>query len=133
MRPLIIRGQVWRVVRVAPGDPLLIDRTGTRTIATTDPASKVIRISNLVMPPSFDQVYLHEATHAMMEEAGVNELLSRLPDDRQQILAEEMLAWFLEHHAIEVVDAVSASLGRPVCVNDRCLGGHHGDIGPVAQ
>lgn len=59
----------------------------------------------------------------MMEEAGINELLSQLPDDRQQVLAEEMLAWFLEHHAIEVVDAVSASLGRPVCVDSRCLGG----------
>lgn len=69
----------------------------------------------------------------MMEEAGVNELLSQLPDDRQQVIAEEMLAWFLEHHAIEVVDAVSASLGRPVCVDDRCLGGHHGDTGPVTQ
>lgn len=85
------------------------------------------------MPPMFDQVYLHEAAHAMMEEANVNELLSQLPDDRQQILAEEMLAWFLEHHAIEVVDAVSTSLGRPACVKGTCLGGKHGNTGPVTQ
>lgn len=74
------------------------------------------------MPPLFDQVYLHEATHAMMEEAGVNRLLSQLPEKRQQILAEETLAWFLEHHAIEVIDAVSASLGRRVCVDGTCIG-----------
>lgn len=69
----------------------------------------------------FDQIYVHEATHAMMEEAGVNDLLSQLPDERQQVLAEETFAWFLEHHAIEVIDAVSQSLGRPACVNDKCL------------
>lgn len=75
------------------------------------------------MPPMFDQVYLHEASHAMMEEAGVNELLSQLTDERSQVIAEEMLAWFLERHAIEVIDAVSASLGRPACVSGICLGG----------
>lgn len=112
---------MWRVVRVMPGDPLLIDRTGVMRIATTDPSSKVIRISNAVMPPLFDKVYLHEAAHAMMEEAGVTELLSQLPDYRQQIMTEELLAWFLETHAIEVIDAVSTSLGRPVCVDGTCL------------
>lgn len=75
------------------------------------------------MPPMFDQVYLHEAAHAMMEEAGINEALSQLADERQQVMAEEMLAWFLENHAIEVIDAVSASLGRPVCVRGTCVGG----------
>lgn len=124
MGPLIARGHVWRVVRVSPDDPLLMDRTGIRRIATADPTSKVICISWDVMPPLFDQVYLHEATHAIMEEAGVNDLLSRLPDERQQVMTEELLAWFLEHHAIEVIDAVSRSLGRPVCVDGTCIGGN---------
>lgn len=75
------------------------------------------------MPPMFDQVYLHEAAHAMMEESGVNELLSQLTDERQQVMAEETLAWFLESHAIEIIDAVSSSLGRPVCVRGTCVGG----------
>lgn len=124
MRPLIARGQTWRVVRVSPDDPLLVDRTGHMRIATTDPATRTIRISREVLPPLFDQVYLHEASHAIMEDAGVNELLSQLPDERQQVLAEELLAWFLETHAIEVIDAVSFSLGRPVCVAGTCLGGY---------
>ena len=112
---------MWRVVRVLPDDPLLIDRTNTPRIATTDPHTKTIRISSVVVPPLFDMVYLHEAAHASMSESGVSELLEQLPDERQQVLAEELLAWFLEHHAIEVVDAVSASLGRPACVNGLCL------------
>lgn len=122
MRPLIIGGQVWRVVRTNPGDPFLIDRTGVPRMATTDPVSKTIRISRIVMPPLFDMVYIHEAAHAAMEEAGVNRLLSQVTEERGQVIMEEMLAWFLEHHSIEVIDAVTRSLGRPVCVKGTCIG-----------
>jgi hypothetical protein len=123
MRPLILRGHVWRVARVSPDSPFLIDRTGERRIATTDPRTRVIRISESVPIPMFDQVYLHETAHAIMVEAGVTELLEQLPDDRQQVLTEELLAWFLEHHAIEAIDAASSSLGRKVCIDNKCLGG----------
>lgn len=124
MGPLIIGGQLWRVVRVSPGDPFLIDRTGTPTIATADPVSKTIRISESVQLPLFDQVLVHEAAHAAMEEAGINALLSQLAEGRQQVLAEELLAWFLETHAVEVISAVNESLGRPVCVDGTCIGRH---------
>lgn len=120
MWPLIIRGNLWRVVRVSPGDPLLVDRTGTHTIATTDPVDRVIRISESVPVSMFDKVLLHEATHAMMEEAGVTDLL-RQTDGRDQVMIEELLAWFLETYAIEVIDAVERSLDRQVCVDDLCL------------
>jgi hypothetical protein len=50
-------------------------------------------------------------------------LLAGEPDARRRILAEELLAWFMENHAVEVVDAVSASLGRRVCVDGTCIGG----------
>lgn len=114
MGPLIIRGQVWRVVRVSPGDPFLIDRTGVPKLATADPSTKTIRISKAVPVSMFDQVYLHEAAHAAMTEADVTDLLSPA--------TEELIAWFMESHAIEVVDAVSSSLGRRVCVDGLCMG-----------
>lgn len=121
IRPLVIRGSVWRVARVSPGNPFLIDRTGVLRIATTDPVGKVIRISYAVPASLFDQVYIHEAAHAMMIEAGITDVLWQVTEERRQVLTEEMLAWFLEHHAIEVIDAVSQSLGRRVCVDERCL------------
>ena len=129
MKPLVIRGNVWRVVRVSPGDPFLIDRTGTLRIATTDPITKTIRISKTVLPPMFDQVYLHEAAHAAMTETNVPELLSGMVDDNSQVLTEELLAWFLESYSIEVINAVNESLGRPVCVNNLCAKGIDYGIG----
>lgn len=94
-----------------------------RRIATTDPNARMIRIANTVPVPMFDQVYLHEIAHAIMSETGVTELLSAATDDRQQVMIEELLAWFLEHHAIEAIDAASSSLGRRICVDDRCSHG----------
>lgn len=121
MLPLVIRGHVWGVIRVSPGDPLLVDRTGVPRLATTDPTSRVIRVSSAVPPDMLDRVLLHEATHAIMEEAGINDLLRQLPCG--PVLSEETLAWFLESHAVEAVDAVGRMLGRMVCVDDTCLGG----------
>ena len=70
-------------------------------------------MSSSVMPPLFDQVLMHEATHAVMEEAGLNARID-------SVTMQELLAWFMETHAIEVIDAVSSSLGRPVCVSGIC-------------
>lgn len=132
MRPLVVRGNVWRVVRVSPDDPFLIDRTGVPKLATTDIGTKTIRISKAVMPPLFDRVYLHEVTHAIMEEYGVTDILSQVTDGRQQVFVEELMAWLVETHAIEAIDAVSRSLGRPVCTDGICMGGYDGTNHTVA-
>ena len=92
-------------------------------IATTDPTSRTIRISWDVLPPLFDKVYLHEAAHATMDAARIPDLLSVVAGGSSQVFLEELLAWFLESHAIEVIDAVSRSLGRPVCVGNICAKG----------
>lgn len=122
MRPLVIRGQVWGVVRVSPGDLLLVDRTGVPRLATADPVTKTIRMSEAIPPTMFDQVLVHETAHAMMEESGLSDMLAATTDDRRQVMAEELLAWFLETHAIEIIDAVSMALGRKVCVDGLCMG-----------
>jgi hypothetical protein len=121
--PLVIRGKVWRVVRVEPGDPFLVDRTGVPRLATTDPRTMTIRMSKAIPPHMFDQVLMHEATHAAMEESDVSGIIDDIKDERSRVMTEELLAWFLENHAIEVLDAVSRSLGRPACVRGTCAKG----------
>ena len=114
---------MWRVVRVSPGDPFLVDRTGSRRIATADVSTKTIRISDDVMPPLLDKVLLHEVAHAAIDGSPAADILQGVPDDLQRILAEELLAWFMETHAVEVIDATSSLLGRRVCVDGLCIGG----------
>lgn len=76
------------------------------------------------MPPVFDKIYIHEAAHAAMHESGLTDLLS---GEISRIFIEEMLAWFLEQHGIEVLNAVSDSLGRPACVDNICLRSGNGN------
>lgn len=107
MRPFVLNGQVWRVVRVAPDDPILVDRTGWLSIATADPVHRMIAVSRAVVPPRFDRVLLHEIGHAVTMAYGLR--------------VDEASAQLIENHAIEAVTLASEVLGRPVCVDGSCL------------
>lgn len=120
MGPVVIGGNVWRVVRVSPGDPFLIDRTGSRRIATADISTRTIRISEDVEPPLLDRVVIHEISHAIMHEHGIDGLLAYAVDGRSRILAEELMAWFMESHAMQAIAAASSVLGRMACVDGLC-------------
>ena len=120
MRTVAINGDLWRVVRVPAGDPSLIDRTGTRRLATTDPRTKTISISRDVQPPLLDMVTLHEVAHAVTLSW---ELLPRMRREvmRGDIIGvEEWAAQLVENHALEAVRAASEALGRPICVRGLC-------------
>ena len=102
MKPFILNGQVWRVVRVLPSDPYLMGRLGV-----TDPVHRTIGLSWDLTPIKLDKVLLHEIGHAITMTYGyyVNEASAQL----------------IENHAIEAVTLASEVLGRPVCINNKCV------------
>jgi hypothetical protein len=121
MRPFVTNGELWRVVRVPAGDPRLIDRTGEPRLATTDPRSRTISISETVQPPLLDRVLLHEIAHAITMSWG---LLPRMRSEATRgdmTGLEEWSAQLFENHAIEAIEAAREVLGRPVCVRGECL------------
>ena len=121
MRSFVINGETWRVVRVPAGDPRLIDRTGEPRLATTDPRSRTVSISEAVQPPLLDRVLIHEIAHAVTVSWGL------LPRMRSEAMRgdmtglEEWAAQLVENHAIEALEAAREVLGRPVCVRRRCM------------
>lgn len=120
MQPFKVNGELWRVVRVSPNDPSLIDRTGTRTIATTDPNSHVVSISASVVPPLLDKVLLHEVAHAVTISHGLLDVLRIAVPERFWVFVEEWAAQLIENHGIEAANLASLSLGRPICVRGWC-------------
>ena len=121
MKPVLINGEVWHVRRVPPGDPILVDRTGTVRVATTDPVTRRINISADVMPPLLDRVLIHEIAHAITMSHGLlDPLRIQLPPELW-VLVEEWSVELLEKHGIEAIMLASESLGRPVCVSGQCL------------
>lgn len=120
MRPFVINGDVWRVIRVPAGDPSLVDRTGGSKLAVTDSADKVVYVRDDLLPPLLDRVMLHEVAHAITVSCGL------LPEVRSGVMrgdiidVEEWAAQLVENHAMEAVQATRRALGRPVCVRGLC-------------
>lgn len=120
MRPFTVNGDLWRVVRVRPGDPLLVDRTGTPRLATADPGDRVIRVSSEVRPPLLDRVILHEVAHAVTMSHGLLGPLHTGVPESLWVPVEEWAVQLVENHGMEAVALASEVLGRPVCVRGLC-------------
>lgn len=120
MRPFVVNGDVWRVIRVPAGDPSLIDRTGGPKLAVTDSVDRTVYLRDDLVPPLLDRVVLHEVAHAVTVSWGL------LPEVRSSVLrgdiidVEEWSAQLVENHALEAVNAASEALGRPICVRGLC-------------
>ena len=121
MKPVVIDGDVWTINRVPPASPLLVDRTGNLRPATTDPLTRMISISDTIVPPLFDMVLLHEVTHAITISHGLLYVLRSVVPSDLQITVEEWSAELMEKHAAEAFALASESLGRPLCIKEYCI------------
>lgn len=121
MLPVLIDGDLWRVMRASPDSPFLVDRTGRLKVATTDVSNKVIRISSDLEPPLLDKVLVHEMAHAITVSHGLlNPLRAQLPHEHATFI-EEWSADLVADHGIEAAMLASRSLGRPLCIGGYCI------------
>jgi hypothetical protein len=120
VRPFAVNGIEWEVVRVNPGDPRLIDRTGAEKLATTDPSTRTVHISSEVGPPLLDRVALHEAAHVVAVSHGMIPPIRAVVPAAFWVPVEEWAAQTMELHGLEAADVASRMLGRPVCVGGFC-------------
>ena len=120
MAPFVVNGELWRVIRVEPGDPRLIDRTGKRAVATTDAKEHVVNISSAIVPPFLDRVLLHEVAHVITISHGLLDVLRIAVPHRYWVFIEEWAAQLVESHGIEAATVASQVLGRPICVDGWC-------------
>lgn len=120
MRPFVVNGRLWEVVRVRPDDPRLVDREGTRRVATADPLTRTIAVSEQVRPPLLDRVMVHEAAHAITMSYGLLDALHDVTPPESWVPVEEWAAGLVESFGMEAAAAASEALGRPVCVRGFC-------------
>lgn len=102
------------------GDPRLVDRTGAERLATTNPATRIISISESVQPPMLDRVVLHEVAHAITMSWDLLRPMRSVVPEVAWVPVEEWAAQLVENHSIEAIRAASEVLGRPVCVRGEC-------------
>jgi hypothetical protein len=106
-----MNGVRWAVAFADPTDPVLVDRTGRRTVAVTDAASRTVYLSVELTPPFLYRVLVHELAHCAMLSYGIlAELHAIVPYDRW-IEAEEWVCNFIADYGAAVYESAYGVLG----------------------
>lgn len=97
-----MNGYDWILVEVSPESHFLVDRTGTRTVATTDPYVRVIYISNAIYGDFKSRVIIHELGHAAMFSYYLVDDIHSIVPRSKWIEAEEMAANFIADYGWKI-------------------------------
>lgn len=116
MRPFVLNGDVWRPVPVDHDDPRLIDRTGISRLATTDPSTTCVYISNLLRGTDLEVVLTHEVSHCALHSYGLLNSLHALIPEYTWVDVEEWVCNYLANRGREIIHAANTALGRNVPV-----------------
>ena len=97
-----MNGLHWNVRWTKSTDPILVDRTGSLTVAVTDPDTMTIYLSNGLRGSFLTTVVLHELSHAMMISYGYLEQIHRYCKKRYWVDMEELIANLIADRAYEI-------------------------------
>lgn len=97
-----MNGLRWNVQWTKSTDPILVDRTGSLTVAVTDPDTMTIYLSNQLRGNFLTTVVLHELSHAMMISYGYLEQIHRYCKKRYWVDMEELIANLIAQQAKEI-------------------------------
>ena len=111
MNNFVMNGYFWRVQTVPPDSPMLIDRTGNHTVATTDPATQCIYLSDTLEGSFLNRVLLHELGHVVMLSYGlILSIRANLPQ-HLWVPAEEWCCNLIADYGEEIFAKAYAILG----------------------
>lgn len=94
-----LNGIIWLILFVDPDSPILIDRTGTQTVACTDPITKRVYISNELRGPLLKRVMIHELGHCIMVSYHLLDDIHRMVKQEYWVEAEEFICNFVANYA----------------------------------
>lgn len=102
MSSFIMNGYLWRLVTVDPASSVLIDRTGERRVATTDPETQCVYLSRELQGGFLKRVLTHELGHVTMFSYGLLKRLHRLIHPSHWVEVEEWVCNFLADYGEEI-------------------------------
>ena len=106
-----MNGLHWNVRWTKSTDPILVDRTGSLTVAVTDPDSMTIYLSNQLSGSFLNRVLIHELGHCVMYSYGLVNEIHRMCKKRYWIEMEEFCANLLADYGNQVFGLAYAILG----------------------
>jgi len=98
-----LNGHTWDVIFVEPHDHRLVDRTGEIRVATTDPKTRCIYLSQDLHGTFLRKVLIHELSHCAMVSYDLLGDIHRMTKQRYWVEAEEWVCNFLADYSFDLL------------------------------
>ena len=112
MDSFYMNGYLWRVYFVDPNSDFLVDRTNIWRVATTDPVTYCIYVSNALEGDFLKKVLIHELGHCVMVSFDLLDDIHRMVKRKYWIEAEEWVCNFLADYGLKVFSIAYAIVGE---------------------
>lgn len=106
-----MNGYFWRVRFVDQNSPMLVDRTDTLTIATTDPKTKTVYLFNQLRGNWLMTVFIHELGHCALYSYGFLDYIHRMVLPEYWIDMEEFICNFLADYGLGIFKIAFKTMG----------------------
>lgn len=106
-----MNGYLWRICFVAHDDPMLVDRTGEVTVATTDPRTLCVYISEELDGLFLTRVLVHELGHVTMYSFDLVGDIHRMVEPRYWVEAEEWVCNFIADYGMKIFSTAYRIMG----------------------
>lgn len=107
-----MNGYHWQIKFVDPYNPLLVDRTGTLTVATADPLTSCVYISDAISGSFLTRVLIHELGHCAIFSYHLLDDIHQMIKPKYWIEAEEWVCNFIADYGFKIFDIAYSVLGN---------------------
>lgn len=97
---------LWRINKVDPYSKKLVDRTGTLTVATTDPITHTVNIAKTLKGNFYNTVLIHEFAHCAMISYNMLEYIHDRVPREYWVDIEEFICNFLADYGLKIFQIV---------------------------
>lgn len=111
MNQFTMNGYLWQIVFVDPYDPMLVDRTDVLTVATTDPTTLTVYISNELSGEFLTHVLIHELGHCAIFSFDLLYDIHRMVKPKYWVEAEEWVCNFIADYGAKIFSIAYSVLG----------------------
>lgn len=106
-----MNGIPWSIEFVNPNDPMLVDRTNAMKVATTDPISGCICLSNDLSGDMLLTVLLHELGHCALFSFDLLSEIYQMVKQEYWIEVEEWVCNFIADYGLTIFNQAYNILG----------------------
>lgn len=107
-----MNGYLWHVKFVPHNSPELIDRMGEHRVATTDPNTLCIYLSNTLTGDFLNRVLIHELGHCAIFSYDLLDDVHRMVKKQYWIEAEEWMCNFIADYGLKIFSSAYQILGN---------------------